>query len=75
MKLKKVKTVDHTISRNEWTSSTLHQDIVHAKAEMEDAYNNFQNTSDPDLIDYYILKGDAAFKRYQHLLKQAKVAN
>lgn len=64
---------DHTSYKREWNSSALYQEIEHAKTEIEDAYRNFQNTSDPDLIDCYIFRGNAAFKRYQFLLKQAKM--
>ena len=39
---------------------------------MDDAYLHFQNASDPDLIDCYIYKGNAAWKHYQFLLRQAK---
>jgi len=74
MKFQKVKAVDHTLNKKEWTSVALHHEIERARTEMEDAYNNFQNTSDPDLIDSYIFKGNAAFKRYQFLLKQAKMS-
>ena len=42
---------------------TLIEEIAQARQEIEDAYNNFQNASDPDLIDCYIYKamlpGDA----------------
>ena len=35
---------------------TLIEEIAQARQEIEDAYNNFQNASDPDLIDCYIYK-------------------
>lgn len=53
-------------------SFDLQQELAQAKLEIEDAYNNFQNASDPDLIDCYIFKGNAAWKRYHFLLRQAK---
>lgn len=54
-------------------SNTLFHEIALARQEMDDAYNNFQNASDPDLIDCYIYKRNAAWKRYCFLLKQAKM--
>lgn len=54
-------------------SNTLIDEIAQARQEMEDAYTNFQNASDPDLIDCYIYRGNAAWKRYRFLLKQAKL--
>ena len=48
------------------------EEIALAKQEIEDAYNNFQNACDPDLIDCYIYRGNAAWKRYCFLLRQAK---
>ncbi len=52
--------------------NSLMEEIAQAKQEMDDAYNHFQNVSDPDLIDSCIYKGNAAWKRYQFLLRQAK---
>ena len=49
------------------------EEIAAARREIEDAYSNFQNASDPDLIDCYIYSGNAAWKRYRFLLKQAKL--
>ena len=34
---------------------------------------NFQSALDPDLIDYYIFEGNAAWKRYCFLLRQARL--
>lgn len=48
------------------------EEIAQARQEIEDAYNNFQNACDPDLIDCYIYRGNAAWKRYRFLLRQAK---
>lgn len=53
-------------------SNSLMEEIAHAKQCIEDAYSNFQNASDPDLIDSYIYEGSAAWKRYCFLLRQAK---
>ncbi|MDE6938315.1 MAG: YaaL family protein [Lachnospiraceae bacterium] len=54
-------------------ANTLMDEIATARREIEDAYNNFQNTQDPDLIDSYIYKGNAAWLRYRFLLRQAKI--
>lgn len=48
------------------------EEIAQARQEIEDAYNSFQNACDPDLIDCYIYRGNAAWKRYCFLLRQAK---
>ena len=50
----------------------LAAEIAQARQEIENAYNTFQNASDPDLIDCYIYSGNAAWKRYCFLLRQAK---
>ncbi|MBP3468303.1 MAG: YaaL family protein [Lachnospiraceae bacterium] len=52
---------------------TLLDEIALARRQLDDAYNNFQNASDPDLIDCYIYEGNAAWKRYRFLLKQARM--
>jgi len=51
---------------------TLIEEIERVKVQMENAYYNFQYAMDPDLIDCYIYEGNAAWKRYRFLLKQAK---
>ena len=53
-------------------SFDIAEEIAQARQEIEDAYNNFQNACDPDLIDCYIYRGNAAWKRYCFLLRQAK---
>ena len=52
---------------------TLLDEIALARRQLDDAYNNFQKASDPDLIDCYIYEGNAAWKRYRFLLKQARM--
>lgn len=54
-------------------ADTLLDEIAEARQEVEDAYNNFQNALDPDLIDSYIYLGNAALLRYRFLLRQAKI--
>lgn len=54
-------------------SDTLLDEIAQARQDLEDAYTNFQNASDPDLIDSYIYSGNAAWMRYRFLLRQAKI--
>jgi len=39
---------------------------------MEEAFANFQNAVDPDLVDSYIYEENAAQMRYQFLMKQLK---
>ena len=53
--------------------AALIREIARTRQEMEDAYNHFQNASDPDLIDCYIFRGNAAWKKYEFLLRQAKM--
>ncbi|MGF0033789.1 YaaL family protein [Bariatricus sp. SGI.154] len=54
-------------------ADTLLDEIAQARQDLEDAYMNFQNASDPDLIDSYIYSGNAAWMRYRFLLRQAKI--
>lgn len=51
----------------------LQKEIERVKTQMDIAYSNFQNVVDPDLIDCYIFEGNAAWKKYRFLLKQAKM--
>ena len=50
----------------------LLEEIDRVKAQMENAYSNFQFAMDPDLIDSYIFESNAACKKYHFLLRQAK---
>ncbi len=50
----------------------LMDEINMAKVALETAYSNFDNATDPDLIDCYIYKVNAEQKRYQYLLARAK---
>ena len=54
------------------TDYELLEEIERVKTQMDNAYYNFQNAMDPDLIDCYIYEGNAAWKRYRFLLRQAK---
>lgn len=50
----------------------LLQEIQRTKIALETAYNNFENSIDPDLIDSYIYEVNAAHKRYTFLMNQMK---
>lgn len=50
----------------------LLEEIERVKTQIDIAYHNFQNAMDPDLIDSYIYEGNAAWKKYRFLLRQAK---
>lgn len=54
------------------TYQELLEEIEKVKAQMDNAYCNFQSAMDPDLIDCYIYEGNAAWKKYRFLLRQAK---
>lgn len=61
-----------THSAKHSNDKVLLKEISQAKQEMEDAYTNFQNVCDPDLIDCYIYRSHAAWKRYLFLLRLAR---
>ena len=50
----------------------LKDDIEKTTSELNAAYTNMQNVTDPDLIDYYIYKTKAVQMRYRYLLSCAK---
>ena len=49
----------------------LLEEIQRVKSQMDNAYYNFQNAMDPDLIDCYIYEVNSSLKRYKYLLEQA----
>ena len=50
----------------------LKDNIEKTTIELQNAYTNMQNVTEPDLIDYYIYQTQAAQIRYQYLLKCKK---
>ena len=47
------------------------KDIDKTKFALETAYSNFDNVTEPDLIDCYIFEVNSSLKRYKYLLEQA----
>lgn len=50
----------------------LLEDMEAAKYALDNAYSNFENVVDPDLIDSWIFEVNAMQKRYKFLLKRVK---
>lgn len=50
----------------------LLEDIKKTKFALDTAYANFENVTEPDLIDCYIYELNAAQMRYKFLLKKVK---
>ena len=50
----------------------IEDELAQTKIALDCAYSNFQNATDPDLIDCSIYELKAAQQRYKVLLKQAK---
>ena len=51
---------------------SIYDEINQIKDQIDTAYSHFQYAVDPDLIDCYIYEVNAAWKKYQFLLKKAK---
>ena len=54
------------------TYMLLKDNLEKTNQELQTAYTNLQNVTEPDLIDYYIYQSQAALVRYQYLLNCAK---
>ena len=54
------------------TYMLLKDNLEKTNQELQTAYINLQNVTEPDLIDYYIYQTQAAQIRYQYLLNCAK---
>ena len=50
---------------------SLHEELAQTRYALEIAYSNFDNVTDPDLIDCYIYEMNALLKRYKYLMEQA----
>ena len=51
----------------------LLSDLKLTKVALDDAYSNFEQVVDPDLVDSYIYEVNAVQKRYHFLLKQVQM--
>ncbi len=65
---KKAKPVDELTA----ISNSLLEDLAKTKFALDTAYSNFENVTEPDLIDCYIYELNAAQMRYRFLLKKVK---
>lgn len=54
---------------------TLREELAQTRYALEIAYSNFDNVTDPDLIDCYIYEVNATLKRYKYLIEQAAELN
>mgnify|MGYP001034662095 CR=1 FL=1 len=54
---------------------TLQEELAKSRFALEIAYSNFDNVTDPDLIDCYIYEVNAVMKRYKYLLERAAETN
>ena len=67
MKLLKKKN-NHTAKDDKY----LIKEINMTKEALNAAYSNFNNATDPDLIDCYIYQANSEQNRYKYLLQKAK---
>ena len=57
----------------EFSREQLLSDLKLTKTVLDDAYSNFEQVVDPDLVDSYIYEVNAVQKRYHFLLKQVQL--
>lgn len=50
----------------------IRQEIRRLREQMDTVNNHFDSALDPDLIDCYIYENNAAWKRYDFLIKQVR---
>lgn len=62
---------DETVYLNMQRQRIMH-DMEKTRQAMEDVYSNFDNVTDPDLIDCYIYEMNSVLKRYKFLIEQAE---
>ena len=64
-----------TISSLSYDERNLLDEIQLAQNAMDSAYSNFEQATEPDLIDCYIYMINATSKRYKFLIERAKSLN
>ena len=57
---------------SEYEKNLILAELKRTRQALDNAYDNFQNFVDPDLIDCYIYEVNAIQQKYKYLLKQAK---
>lgn len=57
---------------SEYEKKLILAELKRTRQALDNAYDNFQNVVDPDLIDCYIYEVNAVQQKYKYLLKQAK---
>ena len=57
---------------SEYEKKLILAELNRTRQALDNAYDNFQNVVDPDLIDCYIYEVNAVQQKYKYLLKQAK---
>ena len=57
---------------SEYEKNLILAELTRTRQALDNAYDNFQNVVDPDLIDCYIYEVNAVQQKYKYLLKQAK---
>ena len=57
----------------EVSKEQLLTDLKLTNTALDDAYSNFEQVVDPDLVDSYIYQVNAVQKRYHFLLKQVQL--
>ena len=60
-------------SIGEFSREQLLSDLKLTKTALDDAYSNFEQVVDPDLVDSYIYEVNAVQKSYHFLLKQVQL--
>ena len=66
---------EYTIPKYKDDPSALMQEIRDVKKAMEAAYINFENLTEPELVDSCIYELKSIQMRYQYLLNLAKLRN
>ena len=56
----------------DFSRTTLAQDIEKTRYDLEIAYAGFDNATEPDMIDYYIYQVNSLLKRYTYLTSLAE---
>ncbi|MCM1466681.1 MAG: YaaL family protein [Alistipes sp.] len=64
-----------TLSSLSYDERNLLDEIQLAQNAMDSAYSNFEQATEPDLIDCYIYMINATSKRYKFLIERARSLN
>lgn len=63
----------HNKNATQQPIAMIQQELAQIRLRIDTLSNNFENVTDPDLIDSFIFESNAAWKRYHFLIREIRI--